>query len=195
MPTESAFDIERHDAADVPELRDDLLGVYAAANAERLRHPFFQPDAFWRRLVEHHAMTADFMLVLGRADGMAAGFAYGSPRATPADIWAMVRQALPEVAANDDTEPIYILREIAVHPGFQGRGLGHLLQDALLTGRLERIAQLLVLPDNLGAKRAYHSWGWREIGPRQPLPESPVGDAMVRVLRETGGPPGKVPTA
>jgi hypothetical protein len=33
------------------------------------------------------------------------------------------------------------------------------------------------------AKQAYHSWGWRDIGPRQPLPESPVGDAMVKLLR------------
>jgi hypothetical protein len=40
-----------------------------------------------------------------------------------------------------------------------------------------------VLPDNIIAKRAYHSWGWRDIGKRQPLPESPVGDAMVKLLR------------
>jgi hypothetical protein len=52
----------------------------------------------------------------------------------------------------------------------------------LLAGRPERLAQLLVLPDNLIAKRAYYSWGWRDIGLRQPLPEAPVGDAMVKVL-------------
>jgi GNAT superfamily N-acetyltransferase len=156
--------------------------VYTAANAPRCDHPFFRPDAFWTRLVERHALTEDFELVLGRLNDVAVGFAYGSPRREVADIWVMVRKMLPDIAAPSDNEPIYVLREIAVHPRFQGRGYGHRLHDALLAHRPERMAQLLVLPDNVNAKCAYHSWGWRDIGPRQPLPDSPVGDAMVKFL-------------
>jgi ribosomal protein S18 acetylase RimI-like enzyme len=182
MPASDTLEIECHTASDLAPLQDEVVGIYAAANAERRDHPFFQPEDFWTRLIERHALAEDFLFVLGRVDGIAAGFAFGSPRHEAADIWAMVRQALPDIPAPSDTEPIYVLREIAVHPRFQGRGYGHQLHDALLTGRPERIAQLLVLPDNLIAKRAYHSWGWRDIGPRKPLPEAPVGDAMVKVL-------------
>jgi ribosomal protein S18 acetylase RimI-like enzyme len=182
MPADNAFEVEQCNVADLAELREALLDVYAAANAVRRDHPFFQPDAFWTRLVERHALTEGFELVLGRLDGVAIGFAYGSPRRDPVDIWAMVRKTLPDVAVPSDTEPIYVLREIAVDPRFQGRGYGRRLHDTLLSGRPERIAQLLVLPDNASAKRAYYSWGWRDIGPRQPLPESPIGDAMVKVL-------------
>jgi ribosomal protein S18 acetylase RimI-like enzyme len=163
MPSGSRFEIEYHTAAELAQLHEEIVGIYAAANAERRDHPFFQPDGFWTRLVERHAMTDEFRLVLGRFDGTAVGFAYGSPRREAGDIWAMIRQALPDIAAPSDTEPIYILREIAVHPRFQGRRHGHRLHDALLAGRPERLAQLLVLSDNLVAKRAYYSWGWRAL--------------------------------
>lgn len=183
MPSGGTFEIERHSADSLAALRDDLVGIYAAANAERRDHPFFRSNDFWIRLVERYAVAEDFLLVLSRVDGVAVGFAFGSPRRDAADIWAMVRRALPEVAALSDSEPIYVLREIAVHPDFQGRGYGRRLHDALLADRPERLAQLLVLPDNQTAKRAYYSWGWRDIGPRQPVPGVPVGDAMVKLLR------------
>ena len=176
------FEIEFYTAADLAALRDDLLDVYTAANASLRDHPFFHPDAFWNRLVDRHALTEDFSLVLGRVVGTAVGFAYGSPRREAPEIWAMVRRALPDIAVPSESETVYILREIAVHPRFQSRGYGHRLHDALLDGRPEALAQLLVLPDNVIAKRAYRSWGWCDIGPRQPLPESPTGDAMVKVL-------------
>jgi ribosomal protein S18 acetylase RimI-like enzyme len=183
MPVGEPFSIERRGATDLPVLHDDLLSVYAAANDEHRHVPYFQPDSFWERLSKHHALADDFLLVLGRVGNTAVGFAFGSPRQAAQEIWGMVRRALPDVPARDDTEPIYVLREIAVRPAYQGHGYGHALHDTLLAGRPERLAQLLVLPDNTVAKRAYHSWGWRDVGPRQPSSESPVGDAMVKVLR------------
>jgi ribosomal protein S18 acetylase RimI-like enzyme len=182
MRPKEAFHVERCRAVDLPALHEDLLCVYATANADRSDNPFFQPDNFWRRLIACHALADDFLLVLGRIGSTSVGFAFGSPRHEAADIWGMVRRTLPDAAATDDQEPIYVLREIAVHPDHQGRGYGRRLHDALLAGRPERLAQLLVLPDNVAAKRAYYSWGWHDIGPRQPLPESPVGDAMVKFL-------------
>jgi hypothetical protein len=48
------------------------------------------------------------------------------------------------------------------------------LHDALLQGRAEERGALLVLPDNVPARAAYHSWGWYQIGELQPFADAPV---------------------
>jgi GNAT superfamily N-acetyltransferase len=110
-----------------------------------------------------------------------AGYAFGSIMGQPQEIWAMIRAAQPDIAASTAQEPIYFFREFAVDPGYQGKGYGRLLHDALLQRRPERLAHLLVRPDN-PAKSAYTRWGWRAVGQVQPFPEAPVLDAMVHVL-------------
>lgn len=109
------------------------------------------------------------------------GFAFGNPRDRTAEIWEAVARALPDVAVPENPEPVYIFRELNVYPRYQGRGYGRALHDALLANRPERLADLLVRPDN-PARLAYLSWGWRKLGELQPFPDSPVFDEMARVL-------------
>lgn len=101
----------------------------------------------------------------------------GRPR-----LWDDLRRALAQHPTPAEPEPIYIFREFAVHPRHQRQGHGRALHDALLAPRPEPLAHLLVRPDNTPAKSAYLSWGWRAIGQKQPFPDSPTFDAMVRVL-------------
>ena len=107
------------------------------------------------------------------------GYGFGSPRDKTQDIWDEVREALPDVPIPERPEPVYIFRELAVDPPWQRHGFGRLLHDALLEDRSEQLAHLLVRPDNVAARAAYVSWGWRKIGEMQPFSDAPVMDAMV----------------
>jgi ribosomal protein S18 acetylase RimI-like enzyme len=174
-----------HDAAGSLALREEVLNVYSAAHADQGHDPWAAPDRFWERLVDIYARTPDFAMVTARTDGAVVGYAFGSPREESAEIWQGVWSALPDVGrpdASSGPEPVYIFREFAVHPDWQRRGVGRALHDALLSTRPEPLAHLLVRQDNIRARAAYRSWGWRRIGQQRPFPDSQVFDAMVRAL-------------
>jgi GNAT superfamily N-acetyltransferase len=131
--------------------------------------------------VELYVPSRDFGLVAVWQDGTMAGYAFGSPKDNSSDIWEMVKLSLPEIPVPQEPVPIYFFREFAVHPSYQGKGYGHKIHDALLKTRLEPLAHLLVRMDN-PAKASYAHWGWQVAGKVQPFADSPVMDAMVRVL-------------
>jgi len=159
----------------------EMLPVYVAAEAEQMHDPFYWPDRFVDRLERMYAPSSGFEMVAGRLDGRLVGFAFGTTREKSQRVWDAVGKALPGMSVPEKRESIFLFCEINVHPSCQGRGYGRALHDALLAGRPERLAFLLVHPDNL-ARFAYASWGWRKIGEQQPFPDSPVFDEMARVL-------------
>lgn len=61
-------------------------------------------------------------------------------------------------------------------------GYARIIHDALLSGRTEPLAYLLVRVGN-PARTAYESWGWRVIGQDQPFPDSPMMDEMAKMTR------------
>jgi GNAT superfamily N-acetyltransferase len=171
-----------HDAASSLALREDVLSIYAAAHSDQGHDPWAAPGRFWERLVDIYSRTRDFAMVTARTEGAVVGYAFGSPRDESGEIWQAVRSALPGLSRPDDSAPVYIFREFAVHPDWQRRGVGRVLHDALLSTRPEPLAHLLVRQDNARARAAYLSWGWRRIGRQRPFPDSQVFDAMVRTL-------------
>ncbi len=64
------------------------------------------------------------------------------------------------------------------------RGYATLLSTALLDGRPEERATLLVRAENSPAYQAYLSWGFQVFGQIQPFDDSPVYAAMVKELHE-----------
>ena len=174
--------IRRYRAVETMNLQDHVLPVYAASHADLVDDPWFPPERFWQRLVSLYAPGRGFELVAGWMGDLLVGYAFGSPRYDSAAIWEDVRQALPELLVPTEPEPVYIFREFAVHPQHQRRGYGRIIYDALLSARPEPLAHLLVRPDNALAIRAYMSWDWRKIGQKQPFPDAPVLDVMVREL-------------
>jgi GNAT superfamily N-acetyltransferase len=164
------------------ELRDELTAVYLAARADQAHNPFYSSESFLARLVDLYVPGRDFGLVTGTLDGALVGFAFGSPRDKSAEIWEAVNRALPQIEVPAKPEPVYIFRELNVHPDYQRHGYGRKLHDALLGTRPEKLSQLLVRPDNIPARSAYFSWGWRKIGEKKPFPDSPVFDVLVRSL-------------
>lgn len=174
--------VRAYDAVGALGLREALLEVYAAAHADQAHDPWAAPDRFWERLVDLYAPTRGFSLVAGLVDGAVVGYAFGSPRDDSAATWRAVRTTLPDVAVPDQPGPVYIFREFAVHPSWQRRGIGRVLHDALLGPVAEPLAHLLVRQDNIPARAAYASWGWRYLGRQRPFPDSPTFDALVRPL-------------
>lgn len=159
----------------------EILPVYVAAEAEQMYDPFYWPDKFVDRLERMYAPSRGFEMVVGRLDGKPVGFAFGTTRERSKAVWDAIGKALPDVPVPEKPEPVFLLCEINVQPNCQGRGYGRALHDALLASRRERLAFLLVHPDN-PARFAYASWGWRKVGEQQPFPDSPVFDEMVREL-------------
>jgi ribosomal protein S18 acetylase RimI-like enzyme len=71
-----------------------------------------------------------------------------------------------------------------VRPAWRRQGYARALSTALLDGRPEERATLLVRAENAPAYAAYKSWGFQPIGQVQPFDDSPLYEAMVRALKE-----------
>lgn len=160
------------------------MDVYKASHADQLHDPWFSPASFWQRLVDLYLPGRDFETVVGWVGGRVVGYAFGSPREQQPEIWADLRSAYPEFELPAAEVPMYLFREFAVHPDYQRRGIGRTLHDALLEPRPEPVAELLVRKDNVPAQAAYRSWGWQQLGEKQPFADSPIFDRLVLNLQK-----------
>jgi hypothetical protein len=69
-----------------------------------------------------------------------------------------------------------------VRPRWRKTGTATRLHAALLEGRPEPLAALLVNPDRPKVQVLYETWGYCQVGTRQPFPDSPMYAVMVRGL-------------
>jgi ribosomal protein S18 acetylase RimI-like enzyme len=74
------------------------------------------------------------------------------------------------------------INELMVRPAWRRHGYAKSLSNALLEGRPEERATLLVRAENTAACTAYRSWGFHTIGQVQPFDDSPLYEAMMREL-------------
>jgi len=181
--TDPAVRTEYYDAGGTLKLREPLMALYLRSHLDQQDNPWYSPGQFWDRLVRLYAPGRDFGLVAAWRNEVMVGYAFGSPSDKAHEVWEMASVALTDLGVPSTPEPIYVFREFAVDPDYQGEGYGRLLHDALLRTRPERLAYLLVRPDNTAARLAYQSWGWQKVGQTQPFPDAPVMDVMVRVLK------------
>ncbi|MGW4716078.1 GNAT family N-acetyltransferase [Nocardia sp. NPDC004260] len=179
--TSRLLDLAHYDAAEALELEDELEALYFDSHREQQDNPWYSPARFWKRLEEMYAPIAGFVLVAGRIDGRMIGYAFGTPYSRPQAVWKKAIRVYPQLVAETEGTPVYIFREFAVHPDYQGRGFAKTIHDALLTRRPEPLAYLLVRVGN-PARAAYEAWGWRLIGQDRPFADSPVMDEMARLL-------------
>jgi ribosomal protein S18 acetylase RimI-like enzyme len=173
--------ITRHDAAQLRQMRDEVLAVYQQVYAGQLGTPFRLPERFWERL-EGYASRDGFGMVVGRVDGAMAGFALGYRLPAGSRWWEHLRgdHQGDDGFTTEDGSRTFAFNELMVSPDWRKHGFGRALHDALLADRPEPRATLFVRPDNEPARSAYPRWGWRLVGTVQPFPDSPVFDAMVR---------------
>jgi GNAT superfamily N-acetyltransferase len=169
---------QEHDADAARAMQDELFALYARIYAAQLSNPFYSVERFAERFAGHAARPG-YRLVTGRCDGELIGYAYGLPLPAATRWWEGLRGPVPPELVAEDGTRTFALNEIMVDERWRRRGVARSLHDALLAGRPERRATLLVDPSNTPARTAYLSWGWTVLGQLQPFPDAPVYDALV----------------
>lgn len=159
------------------ENTDALVGVYAEVYADKLGDPFFTVDRFLERFRGHTAREGYALVTCHLGDDLI-GYAYGLPLQADTRWWQGLRADAPDDMRRETGRRTFALNEIMVRAPWRRRGIARRLHDALLAGRSEERATLLVDPSNTPARTAYLRWGWTVLGSLQPFPDAPVYDAM-----------------
>ncbi len=173
--------LRHHDAAGMRKLREPLLTVYTQAYADVLNDPFFSPERFWERL-ESYARWPGFALVTGWVAGDLIGYTLGYRLPNRSAWWQGFRSEVAPELLEENGERTFAVTQLMVLPSWQRRGFAKQLHNALLHGRPEERATLLVKPSNVPARTAYLSWGWQRLGQLQPFDDAPIYEALTYEL-------------
>lgn len=163
----------RHD--DIAAIRQTLLDVHAGIPEYSADDPFVERFPWF---VDHWGSHPEFTCVIGYDGGEAVGFIYGAPQNPEREWW---REHLAEVPEHSRT---YAVSELMVRPEWRKTGAADQLHDALLEGRDEALAVLLVDVTHPRVQARYESWGYRKVGERQPFADSPRYAVMLLALRQ-----------
>lgn len=169
----AGLDIRRFGHDDLPQIRQTIIDLHAAA-AGPDRDDDFKKKFPW--FVDHWGGNADFACVLAYDGDEAVGFAYGAPAVPGREWWREHLDQAPEKAVT------FSYSELAVSPNWRKNGVAGLLSRALLEGRDEDLAVLLVDVEHPRVQALYEDWGFRKVGERQPFPDSPVYAVMLAQL-------------
>jgi GNAT superfamily N-acetyltransferase len=178
--------VRHYDAVGAQSIAEQLIvPIYEASHADVLANPFYDTRRFLERLAGY-TQRDGFELVVGSVSAGAgdqpAGLAFGYTLPPTTRWWEGLVTPVPEGFTDEDGTRTFAFNELMVHPRWQRRGIARALHDALLAGRPERRATLLVRADNTPARTAYLRWGWQTVAQLQPFPDAPVFDAMVLPL-------------
>jgi GNAT superfamily N-acetyltransferase len=174
--------ITRLDSDGARAIAHRLTEVYADVYADRIANPFFSVERFAQRL-DNHLRAPGYALVIAELAGTLTGYAYGATLRADTLWWNGMREPLPPAMTRETGRRTFALNEIMVRAPWRRHGIGRRLHDALLNGRSEERATLLVEQGNEAANAAYRRWGWRRIGYLQPFPDAPVYASMLLDLR------------
>ncbi|WP_330182238.1 GNAT family N-acetyltransferase [Nocardia sp. NBC_01503] len=182
---------ERFDAATARDHRADVEEIFRRAYVEEIAsgRAFASPEAFMTRFDAYvsPSRASGFEMVMALWDDQLAGQAWGWPLGEGTAWWGGLEldadDNVSEFTAEDGTRT-FALSEIMVCHEFTGKGLARALHDALLQGRHERRATLLVRPGNTRAYQTYLRWGWERVGTLRPSwPDAPQFDVLIKILR------------
>ncbi|MEU8305362.1 GNAT family N-acetyltransferase [Actinomadura sp. NPDC048955] len=169
----------RHDPAEAEKVLDSVIvPVYVASHQDVVDQPFYSAERFAERVLSYTRVPG-FQIVVAHIESEPVGQAFGCTLPVKTRWWNGLTTPVPDGFTVETGSRTFAFNELMVIPEWQGRGVAHALHDALLGGRSEERATLLVREDNDSAQRAYARWGWRKAGKAQPFPDSPHFDVMV----------------
>jgi len=173
-----SIDLRRHAAGDLGTIEGALLSVYGEVHAAD--GIFHSTDRFAERLASH-AKAPGWTAIIAYDDDQPTAFTYAAPLMT-SRWWSAMLTPLPlEYTAETGTRTLALF-ELMVRLPWRGTGLAARLHETLLAGRAEERVTLLVDPANVKVKARYESWGYHNVGPQQPFPDSPRYATMVKTL-------------
>ncbi|MET9558529.1 GNAT family N-acetyltransferase [Streptomyces sp. NPDC006645] len=175
----TGMDLKRYSHEDASDVREMLLDMHDAVY-DGGEDRFHERERFaW--FVDHWSGKATWSCVAGFEDGVPTGFAYGAVFG-PGGWWKGSRR--PPSVAPESTA--FALSELMVMERWRKTGVSTLLHEALVDGRDDDVATLLVDRTHPRVRALYESWGYETVGEQQPFEDSPVYSIMVKRLRLPG---------
>lgn len=158
---------------DLPRIRQALIVVHGDAYADAMDDEFNQRFPWF---VDHWGGHPDFACVIAFDGEDPVAFAYGAPGTSQREWW---REHVDPAPEKDRT---FSYSELAVRTKYRKTGTAELVTRALLDSRTEDLAVLLVDTGHPRVQALYETWGFREVGQRQPFADSPVYVVMLAAL-------------
>jgi ribosomal protein S18 acetylase RimI-like enzyme len=178
-----------HKDAGSPGLVDQLVAIYLDVHKAD-PEGFYGEDRFRRQLAGHMAAPGWESVIAEDADERI-GFSYGLTLSASTSWWDGLTTDVAEGFTTETGHRTFAFSELMVRDAWRGRGVAHALHDALLAGRTEERATLLVRPDNRTAQSAYQRWGWRKAAELRPAwDDAPLYDVMMRPITPRDTDPG-----
>lgn len=172
---------EHYREADLSQVRDLLLDVYAEIYRDRLDDPFFSVDSFAERL-GRQVSVGGWEAVVAWDGTDAVGYAYGASLPSGSRWWRTTVPPLSEAYTAEDGKRTLAVFEVMVRERWRGGGVSEDLHTELMAARNEERATLLVEEGHPRVKALYEGWGYEQIGVQQPFPAAPVYAVMVKAL-------------
>ncbi|MFJ2752805.1 GNAT family N-acetyltransferase [Streptomyces sp. NPDC087297] len=174
------IDVRHFTHLQAAELRPLLLDVYAEVYADEAKSdPFASVERFGAGL-DGWSRREGWTCVIGYDGDQAVGYAYGAPLPARAPWWGGLLSTVPEDVVAETGTRTYALSELMVRVPWRKTGTARQLHDALLAGRLEERATLLVDQSHPKVHALYASWGWTTLGDLRPrIPDAPLFHAML----------------
>ncbi|MEU3371780.1 GNAT family N-acetyltransferase [Streptomyces sp. NPDC006711] len=105
-------------------------------------------------------------------DGRLVGFVYGMPN-DRAHWWStVVEPYLRNKGAESWLDDAFVITELHVHPGFQGRGLGRALITTITDSATEPRSILSAIDTESPARALYRSLGYRDLAVQVQFPSA-----------------------
>ncbi|RLU99234.1 GNAT family N-acetyltransferase [Streptomyces griseocarneus] len=165
------------------ELRDLLLDVHGDCYAASENRGAFDSRKRFAWFVDHWSRMPGWTCVIGYDGDEATGFAYGAPLPVGSGWWSKI-DGLDEEFTHETSTRTFAVSEVMVRPRWRKTGLSDRLHAALLDGRPEERATLLVDVEHPKVQALYESWGYQPVGQTQPFDDAPVMTAMIRALSQ-----------
>jgi ribosomal protein S18 acetylase RimI-like enzyme len=127
-----------------------------------------------------------FVAAIEGDTGQLVGFAYGYSSRAGRWWYEHASRILPQLTGTSWLEDSFQLVEIALHPQFQGQGIGGMLHDHLLAGIQHPRAILATLHADTAAFRLYRSRGWVVLGENLLFPGIPRRYQVMGLELSTG---------
>ncbi|MEU0439712.1 STAS domain-containing protein [Streptomyces sp. NPDC006186] len=161
------------------DMREDIADLAAQSVADTVGEAYHDRGDFLHRL----AVTAHrpgFALLVAETTvlvGCAFGFPVGSDGRQGGGTLQEIIQRLTSCAR------FVVLTQVVAHPHAQHRDIAHRLQQRLLTDLHSSLAVTLLHPADRGARAAFSSWGWQNMGEVVGLP-GPVAPCVLTLYAE-----------